>query len=131
MYYTSLVNKVENAVLNGNVDRRIFTGRWRKPGDISPYKALGKVYVAGQDEMASPKTNPTTRFVQKNNELTISSLQLSYDFFRHGFVKQIGLERIVLRCTVNELYKFSTIKIERGTDYPFARTFDMSLSITL
>jgi len=131
MYNTTLVNKVENADLNGNVDRRIFTGRWRKPGDISPYKALGKVYVAGQDEMASPKTNPTTRFVQKNNELTISSLQLSYDFFRHGFVKQMGLERIVLRCTVNELHKFSTIKIERGTDYPFARTFDLALSITL
>lgn len=131
MYNGTLVSKVENADLNGNVDRRIFTGRWRKPGDISPYKALGKVYVASQDEMASPTTYPTTRFVQKSNELTISSVQLSYDFFRHAFVKKIGMERIVLRCTANELHKFSSIKVERGTDYPFARKFNFELSITL
>ncbi len=131
MYNSTLVSKVENADLNGNVDRRIFTGRWRKAGDISPYKALGKVYVASQDEMASPTTYPTTRFVQKNNELTISSIQLSYDFFRHDFVKKMGMERIVLRCTVNELHKFSSIKVERGTDYPFARKFNFELAITL
>lgn len=131
MYNETLVNKVENADLNGNVDRRIFTGRWREAGDISPYKALGEVYVANQDEMASPKTYATSRFVQKRNELSLSSLQLSYDFFRHSFVKKIGLERIVLRCTVNDLYTFSTIKIERGTSYPFARKFNASLSITL
>ncbi len=131
MYNSTLVSKVENADLNGNVDRRIFTGRWRKAGDISPYKALGKVYVASQDEMASPTTYPTTRFVQKNNELTISSVQLSYDFFRHGFVKKIGMERIVLRCTVNELHKYSSIRVERGTDYPFARKFNFELAITL
>jgi len=131
MYNSTLVGKVENADLNGNVDRRIFTGRWRKPGDISPYKALGKVYVASRDEMASPMTYPTTRFVQKSNELTVSSVQLSYDFFRHAFVKKIGMERIVLRCTANELYKFSSIKVERGTDYPFARKFNFELAITL
>lgn len=131
MYNTTLVEKVENADLNGNVDRRIFTGRWREAGDISPYKALGKVYVATQDEMASPRTYATNRFVQKSNELTISSLQLSYDFFRHSFVKKIGMERIILRCTVNDLHKFSTIKVERGTTYPFARKFDASLTFTL
>ncbi len=89
------------------------------------------MYVASQDEMASPTTYPTTRFVQKNNELTISSVQLSYDFFRHGFVKKIGMERIVLRCTVNELHKYSSIRVERGTDYPFARKFNFELAITL
>lgn len=131
MYNATLVSKVENADLEGNVDRRIFTGRWRKPGDLAPYKALGKVYVASSDELASPTTYATSRFVQKNNELTISSLQLSYDFFRHAFVKKIGLERIVLRCTVNDLHKFSSIKVERGTSYPFARKFNFSLAVTL
>ena len=131
MYNATLVSKVENADLEGNVDRRIFTGRWRKPGDLAPYKALGKVYVASSDELASPTTYATSRFVQKNNELTISSLQLSYDFFRHAFVKKFGLERIVLRCTVNDLHKFSSIKVERGTSYPFARKFNFSLAVTL
>lgn len=131
MYNETLVDKVENADLQGNVDRRIFTGRWRKPGDHSPYKALGEVYIASADEMASLITNPTSRFVQKRNELSISSLQLSYDFFRHSFVKKIGMERIVLRGTINDLCTFSTIKVERGTSYPFARKFNISLTFTL
>ncbi|MEG0795283.1 MAG: SusC/RagA family TonB-linked outer membrane protein [Odoribacter sp.] len=131
MYNSTLVSKVENADMEGNVDRRIFTGRWRKEGDISPYKALGKVYLGDKDEFASPKTYETSRFVQKRNELTISSLQASYDFFRHAFVKKAGFERIVLRFNVNDLATFSTIKIERGTDYPFARKFNASLTFTL
>ena len=131
MYNETLVNKVENADLTKNVDRRIYTGRWRKAGDIAPYKALGKVYVGDRDEMASPTTYPTSRFVQKRNELNLSSLQLSYDFFRHNFVKRMGMERIVFRFNVNDLYTFSTIQIERGTSYPFARKFNLSLAFTL
>lgn len=131
MYNSTLVGKVENADMKNNVDRRIFTGRWRKPGDISPYKALGRVYIAGSDEMISPTTRPTTRFVQKNNELNISSVQFSYDFYRHAFVKKIGMERIVFRFTTNDLHKFSSIEVERGTSYPFARKFNFELAITL
>ena len=131
MYNSTLVDKVENADLNGNVDRRIFTGRWRNPGDISPYKALGEVYIAYKGELASPQTYPTSRFVQDRNELSLSSVQLSYDFFRHAFVKKWGLERIVLRCTMNDLYTFSSIKIERGINYPFARKINASLTLTL
>ena len=131
MYNETLVNKVENADLDGNVDRRIFTGRWRKPGDHAPYKALGEVYIASKGELASPQTYPTSRFVQNRDELSISSIQLSYDFFRHAFVKKMGLERIVLRCTMNDIYTFSSIKIERGINYPFARKINASLTLTL
>lgn len=131
MYNSTLVDKVENADLKGNVDHRIYTGRWRKAGDISPYKALSKVYIADKDMMASPTTYATDRFVQRRNELHISSLQVSYDFFRYEFIKKIGIERLVLKFNVNDLYTFSTIKIERGTSYPFARTFNASLTFTL
>ena len=96
MYNQTLVDKVENADMKYNVDRRIYTDRWRKPGDIALYKAISEeVYVSEKQQFASEKTYPTSRFVQKRNELKISSLQLSYDFFRHDFVKKIGLERIL------------------------------------
>lgn len=131
MYNSTLVSKVENADMNNNVDRRIYSGRWRKEGDIAPYKALGKVYIGDQDELVSPMTYETSRFVHKKNDLTISSIQVSYDFWRHKFIKKIGMERVVVRFNVNDLCTFSTIKIERGTDYPFARTFNASLAITL
>ena len=132
MYNQTLVDKVENADMKYNVDRRIYTDRWRKPGDIALYKAISEeVYVSEKQQFASEKTYPTSRFVQKRNELKISSLQLSYDFFRHDFVKKIGLERILLRFNANDLFTFSSIDIERGTSYPFARTFNFSLNVTL
>lgn len=131
MYNTTLLNKVENANLSENVDRRIFTDRWRNPGDQKPYKKLQKVTYTNSNNMnASAQTLQTSRFVQDRNEITISSLQLSYDFYRFKFVKKMGLERFRLAFNMNDLLTISTIEIERGTSYPFARTFNGSLSIT-
>lgn len=45
MYNQTLVDLVENADLNYNVDKRVYDGRWRNPGDIKPYKALKYVNV--------------------------------------------------------------------------------------
>ena len=131
MYNQTLVDKVENANMNDNVDRRIFTDRWRQPGDHKPFKAIGQVYISEKEAYATDEmTRPTSRFVQKRNELHISSVQLSYDFFKHAFIKKAGLERLQVKFNINDLYTFSSIKIERGTYYPFARTFNVSLSAT-
>src|SRR5690606_15301172 len=35
LYNATLVNKVENANIYKNVDRRVFTDRWRQPGDVT------------------------------------------------------------------------------------------------
>ena len=132
MYNQTLVDKVENADMNNNVDLRIYTDRWRKPGDMAKFKAISEeVYVSEEQAFASAYTYPTSRFVQDRNELTLSSVQLSYDFWRHKFIKKIGIERLLLRLTANDLYTFSSIEIERGTSYPFARTFNVALTVTL
>lgn len=132
MYNQTLVDKVENADLNYNVDRRIYTDRWRTPGEHKPYKGIKRLSLADKELFdIDDTTYPTERFVQNRNELSISSLQVSYDFFRHEFIKQIGLERLQVKFNMNDLYTFSSIKIERGTSYPFARTFNVSLNFTL
>ena len=123
---------MENADLTKNLDIRLYEGVWR-PGNedrISPYRAP-RYRDPESGQWVTPETHPSSRFVQKRNELKISSLQLSYDFFRHDFVKKIGLERILLRFNANDLFTFSSIDIERGTSYPFARTFNFSLNVTL
>lgn len=132
MYNSTLVDKVENANLSYNVDKRIYTDRWRNPGDISQYKAINtdNVSAAYVDKTISDKTLATSRFVQDRDELSLSSLQFSYDFFRYEFVKKMGMERIRVAVTANELFTVSSIKIERGTSYPFARNFNASLSFT-
>ena len=132
MYNSTLLNKVENADIRSNVDRRIYTDRWRKPGDQTFFKAINeKVYFSELGVMASAKTYPTSRFVQKRNELNFSSIQLSYDFWKCKFLKKCGIERMQVRLNTNDIFTLSTIEIERGTSYPFARSYNASLSITL
>lgn len=132
MYNSTLIQKVENADLNKNVDIRLYDGVWR-PGDegkVKPYKSLGKVWISEKGEYEQLKTNPTSRFVQDRNELTLSNLSLYYDFYRCGFLKKCAMERLKLSFYMNEVFTLSSIEIERGTSYPFARNFNFSLSVT-
>ncbi len=131
LYNSTLVNKVENADLTNNVDSRIYTDRWREPGQNTQFKAIQKVsYTDPTNLTASSQTRATTRFVQDRNELVLSSLQLGYDFYRFNFVKKLGFERLRVALNMNEVATFSSIDIERGTQYPFARVFNGSVTLT-
>ena len=134
MYNKTLVDLVENADLNYNVDRRVYDGRWRKPGDIKPYKRLDYAYVQVngkyEDEPRQVLTQPTSRFVQDRNELSLSSVNVSYDMYRHAFIKKMGMELLRFSFYMNDVFTLSSIHIERGTSYPFARSFNFSLSAT-
>ena len=120
LYNSTLVDKVENASLQYNVDRRVLTDRWQKPGDVSLYKSI-------QDQSI---TYPTSRFVQDYNLFTLASLTLYYDFRNCKFVKNSFLERLKISAYTNDLFVISSVKTERGTTYPFARTFSLSAQVT-
>ena len=132
MYNSTLISKVENADLNKNVDIRLFDGVWR-PGDegkVKPYKQLGRVWISETGEYEQLKTNPTSRFVQDRNELALSNVSFYYDFYRCKFLKKCNMERMKLSFYLNDVFTLSSIEIERGTSYPFARNFNFSLSVT-
>ena len=120
MYNQTLVNKVENAQMQYNVDRRVMNDRWQKPGDVALYKAITDLST----------TYPTSRFVQDYNLFTMSSISVYYDFRNCKFVKNSFLERLKVTAYTNDLFVISSIKTERGTDYPFARTFSLSAQLT-
>ncbi len=120
MYNQTLVNKVENAQMQFNVDRRVMNDRWQKPGDVALYKAITDLTT----------TYPTSRFVQDYNLFTMSSITVYYDFRNCKFVKNSFLERLKVSAYTNDLFVISSIKTERGTDYPFARTFSLSAQLT-
>lgn len=120
-YNTTLVEKVENAdIYNENVDKRVLTGRWQKPGDRAKYKAL----QSGVDEIKT--TNPTERFVQDYNMLSLNSITLGYDF-NQKLIKSWGLSMLRLELGANEIFRISSVKEERGLNYPYARTVNISL----
>ena len=110
---------LENANIEyNNVDRRILTQRWMKPGDVVPFYDMGN----------NTKTQVTSRFVQDYNYLNFSSLSLGYDFKREQ-ISKLKLRSLGLRFNMNDICRWSTIKEERGTSYPFSRSFSFSLNI--
>ena len=120
-YNQTLVDRVENVDIQYNVDSRVFTGTWRNPGDEVFFKRI----------IATPsRTNPTSRFVQNFNELQLSSLNLSYDFRDTQFLKKTGLQRLRVTLFTNDIARISSVKAERGLDFPFARTYSCSLQAT-
>lgn len=120
IYNSTLVNKVENASPYYNVDRRVFTDRWQKEGDVALYKAItDKSY-----------TRPTSRFVEDYNTLNLSSVNVYYDFRNCAFVKNSFLERLKVTAYLNDLFIISSVKTERGTTYPFARSFSFAVQAT-
>ena len=74
-------------------------------------------------------TLPTSRFVQDENVLSLDALTLSYDF-DPLWLRKIFLKTLRLEVSTNELFRLSSIKQERGTSYPFARTVNFSLRAT-
>lgn len=121
IYNQTLVDQVENAdIENSNVDRRVLTDRWQKPGDIAPLKDIKE---------QARTTLPTSRFVQDENVLSLSSLTLSYDF-NTDWLKKIYLKTLRLELSTNEIFRVSSVRVERGTSYPFARSVNFSLRAT-
>ena len=71
---------------------------------------------------------PTSRFVEKSNELSLSSLNVSYDFKRLNVKRYV--ERLKIAFYMTDVFRVSTVKAERGLEYPFARTCSFSLQAT-
>lgn len=119
-YNNTLVSYVENAdIKNDNVDKRVLLDRWQKPGDITTMKDIRDRNVT---------TGASSRFVQKNNTLQWSSLTMSYNF-RPEQLKKLHLSDLRLSFTMNDLFYWSTIRQERGLDYPYSRSFNLTTNI--
>ena len=120
IYNSTLVDRVENADLYGNVDRRIYDDRWRKEGDQSLYKSI----------FDKTTTRPTSRFVQDENVFTCESVSLGYDIKHKGILRTLGMERLRVNAYMNDIMRLSTVRQERGINYPFANRIAFSLSAT-
>lgn len=119
-YNKTLADRVENVdIYNYNADRRVFTQRWKKPGDLAYYKKL----EGGPNIYA---TRPTSRFVQDNNWLSLNSLTLGYDF-DPKVITPLHLTMLRFEVGCNELFRVSSIRQERGLDYPYSRKINFSL----
>ena len=119
IYNTTRVSKVEGSNPKYNADQRVFDDRWKEPGDIALYKDIAD----------SSRPEQTDRFAEKENTLTLGTLNLSYEF-SDELCRKIYVRN--LRCGVNftDILRLSTVKIERGTDYLYSQGFEFYVNVT-
>lgn len=124
MYNSTLVQKVENADLRYNADRRVLQLRWQNPGDVAQYKRL-------TNSANGSNTRQTSRFVMNENLFQMSSLSLTYrmDNNEYPFLRRLHISSMRWSFNMEDIFYLSSIKRERGTDYPFSRQFALSLNL--
>lgn len=123
IYNSALFEKVENITESRilyNQDKRALYDRWKRAGDNAEFKAIG---------IAASSSQKTSRFVQKNNYLRASSISLGYDINQNEWLKRnLAVQRMSVKLSMQEIFRFETSKHERGISYPFARTYSLGLS---
>jgi TonB-linked SusC/RagA family outer membrane protein len=119
MYNQTLMDRVENADPRNNVDARALTQRWQNPGDLALYKNIADLSTS----FAS------SRFVQKDNLIELQSVYLSYDL-KKNIAKKLGMQTLRTAITANDIFHASDVQMERGINYPYARSLTLSLQAT-
>ncbi|BAV09287.1 TonB-linked outer membrane protein, SusC/RagA family [Filimonas lacunae] len=128
IYNDALYNKVENITyksIANNQDKRALYDRWKKAGEVSRFKAIH--LISAQNESTTPVSS---RFVERENYLSGESVNISYNFYNKKLLKSMGMESFRIGAYSNDFFRISTVKRERGTDYPFARSVSFKISAT-
>ena len=122
IFMSTLYDKVENISENAlqyNQDKRALYDRWQKPGDVSKYKSIS----------LTDATPMSSRFIADEKTLSGESISLGYET-QAKWLHRIGASSMTIRGYMNDIFRISTVKNERGLDYPFARTVAFSLGLT-
>ena len=120
-YNNTLADKVENINPWENVDRRAFTDRWKEPGDLKRF--------LGIPESKSDNKRYSERFVERDNLFEIRNISINYEF-KPEWLKRFGVKRLNVGFGMNDIARFSSMKLERGTSYPFERSFNITFRPT-
>ncbi len=122
IFLSTLFNKIEGLSgddLQYNQDKRALYDRWQKPGDVAKFRRINDV----------SKTKMSSRFVADDNTLECKSISLGYESTQATWLKPMGISSFSFRIYMNDIFRLSTVKEERGLDYPFQRAVSASLSI--
>ncbi|WP_161964192.1 SusC/RagA family TonB-linked outer membrane protein [Chitinophaga flava] len=125
MYNTALADRLENGSFWYQMDARVLSGRWQKPGDVTLFKGLTK----DNGIAASEPTNATSRFVQDNSFINLGSISLSY-IVPERYTRKWKMNNTRVSFILNDVARWSSIQAERGLDYPFARNISLNIGTT-
>lgn len=118
VYNQTLMDKIENNSPYANADKRVLQERWKQPGDNANYKSISD----------HSTTQVSSRFVQKENFLRLSSININYDI-PHAIISKYNLQRLRVNFSTNDVFRYSTVRMERGIEYPYARTYNFGVMV--
>ena len=122
VFNTSLFQKVENIgteEVYNNQDKRALYDRWSENNREAYFKGISMVQ----------KTEKSSRFVMDDNALIGESFNLGYEF-PDRLIRRSGISALNLQLTMTDAFRATSVRVERGIDYPFARTVTMAVGIT-
>lgn len=127
VYNQTLSDRVENVDLSLNVDRRVYEGRWQKPGDHTFFKGITNPegFLISREP-----TYPTSRFVQDYSFLSCENVSVYYRF-TDKFNRRMRLSNTKISLYSGQLFRISNVKQERGLTYPFSQTFTILFQTTI
>ena len=101
IYNSTLVNKVENAPIEYNVDRRVFTDRWQKPGDQTDIPR----FVYGEP---ATSTN-SSRYIHSTDHLRLKNFTLGFTL-PNQWTQKLMIDKVRIYFSGNNLLTWAKWK---------------------
>lgn len=121
IFLQTLYEKVENIGekdLRQNQDKRALYDRWKKPGDNAKFKAIS----------LTEETPISSRFVADENTFSCESITVNYET-QAKWLRYAGITSLTVSASTTDIFRISSVKNERGLNYPFQRSVNFSVGI--
>lgn len=115
----TLLSRVENGLITNNLDRRVMDHRWMQSGDNTGFKSM----------LSTNNTLANSRFVFTENTVTLNNISIFYDV-PTTLLSKMKLKRLSVGATMSDVFYWSNIQLERGTDYPYSLKPTFTLNAT-
>jgi len=112
------VEVTKSDIQSKNVDERVLTSRWYKAGDVVFFKRL-----------SNTSTKATSRYVMDNNVLELQSISLQYKLHNDYLYNHFKLQSVIFGVNINDLIHWGSIRMERGTSYPYSRNIQANVKL--
>ena len=121
VYNSTLRDRVEiglSALQTQNVDERVLNQRWYEAGDVVFFPKL-----------SNNTTKASSRYVMDNNVLELQTVSLQYKLKSPYLQRAFKLNSLIVGMNFNDLIHWGSVKMERGTSYPYARNIQASVKL--
>lgn len=122
IFNSSLFQKVENIGIQevyNNQDKRALYDRWSENNREAGFKGISMVQ----------KTEKSSRFVMDDNSFVGESFNIGYQF-PDRIARRLRVGALDLQLTMTDVFRATSVRVERGIDYPFARSITVAMGIT-